>query len=192
MRVIKDEQIFKHPFASLSKKTIESDSGIVHSHLVIEKKDAVCLTLFDTHTKKLLFVKQFRAGAHYNTSLNNSFTVEPIAGHIDPGESPIQSALREALEETTIEIDESKIELFAKGLTSPGISNEIHYHLIATFDSSLLNMNSILNSVHGIDDEEIQIVMYSIKEAMEMISTGEIFASHSIIGIMKAAITFGA
>lgn len=189
MKIINDESLLKHPFASMSVQHVESSTGKTHKHLLLQKKDAVCLTIFDTHTQSLLFVEQWRAGAHFNKSLDSDgITLEPVAGHIDPGESPIEAAIREALEETTIEIKPENITFIAKGLTSPGISNEMHYHYFATFDSSKINMESILNKVHGIDDEEIKIKMIPIVEAMDMVSNGYIFASHSIIGVMYSFI----
>lgn len=189
MKITKEDLLLEHPFANVSIKHVKSNTGIVHKHLLLQKKDAVCLTMFDIHTETLLFVEQWRAGAQFNQDLNSDgITLEPVAGHIDDGENPIQAAIREALEETTILIKEEDITFIAKGLTSSGVSNEIHYHYFATFDSSKLDMNSILNKIHGVDDEEIKIKMLTIYDAMNMVSDGTIFASHSIIGIMHSFI----
>ncbi len=186
MRIVKEEFLYPHPFASLTLKHIESDSGKHSKHLLLMKKDAVCLTLFDTHTNSLIFVNQFRIGADFNLELGESDTLEPVAGHIDPGESPIEAAIREAKEETDIDIDASSLEFIAKGLTSPGISNEMHHHYYADFDSSKFDMAKIMSTVHGIDDEEIKVVLINIEEAMNMVRNGKIFASHTIIGVMHA------
>jgi ADP-ribose pyrophosphatase len=186
MHIIKEEFLATHPFASLTMKHIKTNSGKNIKHLLLMKKDAVCLTLFDTYTQSILFVNQFRAGAHFNIELGESNTIEPVAGHIDPGESPIEAAIREAKEETDIVIDASQIEFIAKGLTSPGISNEMHHHYYASFDSSKIDMAKILSSVHGIDDEEIKVVLINIEDAMNMVKNGEIFSSHAIIGVMHA------
>lgn len=189
MKLTKNDLLLGHPFATVSVKHVESTDGKLHKHLLLEKKDAVCLTMFDIHTETLLFVEQWRAGAQFNKDLNSDgITLEPVAGHIDEGENPIQAAIREALEETTILIKEEDITFIAKGLTSAGISNEIHYHYFAQFDSSKIDMSSILNKVHGVDGEEIKIKMLTIYDAMDMVSNGTMFTSHSIIGIMHSFI----
>lgn len=190
MKIVKEEFLASHPFASLALKHIESNSGKESKHLLLMKKDAVCLTLFDIHTNSLVFVNQFRAGAHFNIELGESYTLEPVAGHIDPGESPIEAAIREAQEETDIDIEASSLEFIAKGLTSPGISNEMHHHYYASFDSSKIDMAKIMDSVHGIDDEEIKVVLIHIEEAMNMLKNGKIFSSHAIIGTMYAFLKY--
>lgn len=191
MKFIKNESLLTHPFASMSIKLFQDEKGNKHKHLLLEKKDAVCLTLYDTHLEKLLFVKQFRAGAFYNPNVESSETIEPIAGHIDDGEMLLTAVCRETKEETGIDIEPADVIFIAKGLTSPGISNEMHYHYFSKFDSSKIDMTKVMNSIHGIDGESIQIVMYSIKEAMEMVTNCKIVSSHAIIGVMFAALNVG-
>lgn len=181
-RIVKDENLFKASFASLSFKSVEQEDGHIKRHLVLEKRDAVCVTLVDKATGKLLFVSQFRTGAFCNTSSTNPFIIEPVAGHIDDGETPEQAAIREVKEETTL--DASHLRLVAQGFTSPGITNEKHYHFLGEIDSREEGFSALFDKTHGIDDEQITLKMFSVEEAKAMIATGEICSANTLVGIL--------
>lgn len=186
-KIIDSIEKFSHPFASLSLKKVEnSANGVIKNALVLEKKDAVSVSLIDIHTGDLLFVVQHRAPVEvhsYNGETFNPYTIEPVAGHIEKGNTPEETAYREAVEETSLKI--SNLKFIGKGFTSPGISTEIHYHYVAEFDSSKVDMKDILSKTHGLEneDESIEIRMIPLQKAYEMVQSGEIYSSHSIIGI---------
>lgn len=186
-KIIESLDKFTHPFASLSLKKVENNTnGRVKNALVLEKKDAVCVTLRDVHTGDLLFVVQHRAPVEthsYGGQTFNPYTIEPIAGHIEDGNSPEETAYREAVEETSLNI--KNLKFIGKGFTSPGITTEVHYHYVAEFDSSKVDMEELLSKTHGLEneDESIQIRMIPLQKAYEMVQNGEIYSSHAIIGI---------
>lgn len=184
--VISSETLFSHPFASLSLESVQHENGKVKKALALKKKDAVCVTIIDTHTQELLFVSQFRApvASHKFTGTCEEFsayTLEPVAGHIEEGQTPTEAAIREIEEETTLTV--TNLRQIAKGFTSPGISTEMHYHFVAEFDSSKIDMTEFLNKIHGLEDEDIEIKMISLDKALEMVANGEIYSSHAIVGI---------
>lgn len=180
--VIDSESLYENKFASLFLKKIIDKLGIVHKHLLLVKRDAVCITLVDKKEKKVLFVKQFRAGAMFNESVTESETLEPVAGHIDEGETPEQAAIREIKEETGLDV--VNLAFIAKGLTTPGICNEMHYHYIAEFDSTTEEFKKLVTETHGIDGECIELVVLPIQKAIEMVSLGEIYAGNAVVGIL--------
>lgn len=186
-KIIESTDKFTHSFASLSLKKVENTAnGRVKNALVLEKKDAVCVTLRDIHTGDLLFVVQHRAPVEthtYGGQLFNPYTIEPIAGHIEKGNTPEETAYREAVEETSLEIQNLKF--IGKGFTSPGITTEVHYHFVAEFDSSSIDMKELLSKTHGLEDEDesIEIRMIPLQKAYDMVQSGEIYSSHAIIGI---------
>lgn len=180
--VTKTEELFKNGFATVSKNAVVGADGKPHNHLIVEKMDAVCVTLFDKKTQQLLFVQQFRTGAYYHKSETDPFLLEPVAGHIEAGQTPEEAALREVEEETGLTIDPASLKFICKGYTTPGICNEIHYHFIAEFDSSLAD----LESTHGIEGEEIKLILIDVKEAMNKIYTGELRSSNALIGVLLA------
>jgi len=183
-KVVRMEPIHKHKFASLSLAHVELRDGSVKKEMVLEKADAVSITIVDVHTENVLFVRQFRSPVSCHSARSeyfNPYNLEPVAGHIEEGQTPEEAAIREVEEETTLTI--SDLTFIGKGFTSPGISTEIHYHYVAKFDSSKVDMEALLSKVHGIDDEEISIELIPLDKAMEMVQTGEICSSHALVGL---------
>ncbi|MEO8530768.1 MAG: NUDIX domain-containing protein, partial [Deltaproteobacteria bacterium] len=60
--------------------------------------DAVTVLPYDPKRDRVMVVEQFRYGPYLRGD-HNPWTLEPIAGRIDPGETPEQAARREAVEE---------------------------------------------------------------------------------------------
>lgn len=183
-KVVSIETIHEQKFASLSRAYVEQSNGSVKKELFLKKDDAVSVTIVDIHTEKVLFVRQFRSPVSCHSARGeyfNPYNLEPVAGHIEEGHTPEQTAIKEVEEETTLSI--SDLTFIGKGFTSPGISTEVHYHYVAKFDSSKVDMKDLLNKVHGIDDEEISIELIPLDKAMEMVQTGEICSSHALVGL---------
>src|SRR6185369_17825723 len=87
--------------------------------LSLERGDSVAILVFNQTTKKLILINQFRYPTYKN---NDGWIIETIAGMIDPGETPEQSARREVQEETGLDID--AFEYIATFYPSPGGSSE--------------------------------------------------------------------
>ncbi len=93
--------------------------------------DAAILLPYDPVRDRVLLVEQMRMGplARGDTSC---WQLEPIAGHIDAGESPQQAALREAEEEAGLNL--SALEKVAQVYASPGNSTEFYYIFVGLAD----------------------------------------------------------
>ncbi|MGC1496049.1 MAG: NUDIX domain-containing protein [Sulfitobacter sp.] len=93
--------------------------------------DAAILLPYDPVRDRVLLVEQIRMGplARGDTSC---WQLEPIAGHIDAGETPQQAALREAQEEAGISI--TTLEKVAEVYASPGNSTEFYYIFVGLAD----------------------------------------------------------
>ena len=67
--------------------------------------DASLVLPYDPVKDTVLLVEQFRMGP-YNNGSPWPWSLEPVAGRIDPGESPEDCARREAMEESGLELDQ--------------------------------------------------------------------------------------
>ena len=155
-----------------------SDGKVIETYdrYKLTRPDAVAILVFNEDSKKIILVKQFRYPIIHHTSEN---VLEVVAGKIDIGESPKQSAIRELLEEIGYRVTEDKlgnaIEIFA----SPGYSTEKIYIFLAVVKDSDKDPN------HGggleTEHENIELVEMDINEFMRQVKYNEIKDSKTII-----------
>jgi nudix-type nucleoside diphosphatase (YffH/AdpP family) len=111
------------------------DMNIQHEHFdgtmseplaraVFVAADAAIMLPYDPVRDRVLLVEQIRMGPIARGD-RTVWQLEPIAGHIDPGETPEQAVHREALEEAGLSV--SALEKVAEVYASPGNSTEFYY-----------------------------------------------------------------
>jgi nudix-type nucleoside diphosphatase (YffH/AdpP family) len=86
---------------------------------------------YDPVRDRVMLVEQFRTGAYLRGD-PNPWTVEPIAGRIDPGEGPQDAARREALEEAGITLTDLKC--VSAAYPSPGSTTEHFFIYVGIAD----------------------------------------------------------
>lgn len=86
---------------------------------------------YDPVRDRVLLIEQFRAGAYLRGD-PNPWTVEPIAGRIDPGESPEEAARREAEEEANVVLHD--LHCVSASYPSPGTTTEHYYVYVGLCD----------------------------------------------------------
>ncbi|MGJ8615529.1 MAG: NUDIX domain-containing protein [Sulfitobacter sp.] len=93
--------------------------------------DAAIMLPYDPVRDRVLLVEQMRMGplARGDTSV---WQLEPIAGHVDPGETPEDSVRREGLEEAGLSVQ--TLEKVAEVYASPGNSTEFYYIFVGIAD----------------------------------------------------------
>ena len=79
-------------FSTRKKETVSPKDGAIHDFYVIDAPNWVQIIAV-TEENNIVLVKQFRHGT-------GEFSLEIPGGMIDPGESPLECARRELLEET--------------------------------------------------------------------------------------------
>jgi len=100
--------------------------------------------------------------------------VELPAGTLEPGEDPAEAARRELAEETGYRAGE--IELLATFYTSPGIIDEKMYLYEAT---------SLTPGSTNLDPgEDIQTLLTTRRDAMEMVRDGRILDGKTLLGLL--------
>ncbi|MEM6888273.1 MAG: NUDIX domain-containing protein [Pseudomonadota bacterium] len=95
---------------------------------IFRPPDAALVLPYDPVRDRVLLVEQIRMGPLIRGD-KTLWQLEPIAGHIDAGETPQEAARREALEEANIVLDQ--LETVAECYPSPGNSTEFFYVFVA-------------------------------------------------------------
>lgn len=132
------------------------DGPTLSPYYVIEERDWVHVMAIDD-TSQIVLVRQYRYAAQ-------AFCTELPGGVIDTGESPLNAARRELLEETGFEADEwqAVCTYFANPARQ---TNQVHVFLARQLSSQAAQT---LDS-----SEEIAVSMVSVDEAMSLVAKGE-------------------
>ncbi len=109
--------------------------------------DAVTVLPYDPVRDVVLLIEQFRFGP-WLRGARNCWSLEPIAGHIDAGESPHDAALREACEEAQITLRQEDLLPVADVYPSPGAVSEFLFQFVA-----LCDLPKSLEGVSGLASE---------------------------------------
>jgi ADP-ribose pyrophosphatase len=135
----------------------------------VQHPGAAAIVPFRSDTEVLL-IRQYRHAT-------GGVILEVPAGKIDPGESPAETAARELEEE--IGQRAGRIQELGWVWTTPGFTNEKIF-LYAAFD--LTAVDSRLE-----DDEVIEVVPTSLREALDLVWRGELTDAKSAMALIHAA-----
>ncbi|QYK41133.1 MAG: NUDIX domain-containing protein [Paracoccaceae bacterium] len=130
--------------------------------------DAVTVLPWDPLRDRVLLVEQFRAGPYVRGDAN-PWSLEAIAGRVDPDESPEQAARREAVEESGLRL--ADLWPVAAYYPSPGAKTEYIYSFVAPCD--LPDGAAGIGGVEG-EAEDIRSHLVPFDRLLEMIGTGEV------------------
>lgn len=132
--------------------------------------DAALVLPYDPATDRVLLVEQFRTGPFMRGDAN-PWTLEPVAGIVDSGESPETAALREAHEEAGLA--EMRLRPMFDYYPSPGASTDYFYCYLGLADlTGPARFNGGLESEH----EDLRLHVLSRDDALALIDSGEITA----------------
>jgi ADP-ribose pyrophosphatase len=121
-------------------------------------------------------ISQFRYPSYKS---GNGWIIEAIAGIVDAGETPEESARREVQEEAGLDI--TSLEHIATFFPSPGGSSErifLYYSEISKEPNSYGETGGLLCEGEDIKSHEI-----TLEDALEQIRSGEIMDAKTIIGL---------
>ena len=123
-----------------------------------------------TKEQQVVLIKQYRHGI-------GKIIWEIPGGAVEPGESPLQAAGRELLEETGY----SAASLIELGALSPNPDN--HINLMHTF----LALNAERISAQDLDaTEEIDVFLIPVDEVIRMATSGELLSSMNVGSLFLA------
>jgi ADP-ribose pyrophosphatase len=130
--------------------------------------DAVTVLPYDPVRDKVMLVEQFRFGPHARGEAN-AWSLEPIAGRIDPHETPEAAARREAQEEARLTMQ--SMHQVGRYYVSPGAVTE---YLV-----SYIGLADLPDSAEGVsglaaEAEDIRAHVVSFDQLMAMVESGEV------------------
>jgi len=170
------DDFFKIEEAYLRFEQFDGRMSPLVRRLNLERGDSVAVLIFNQDTGKLILVSQFRYPTHQN---KHSWTIEAIAGMVDPGEKPEETVRRELEEETGLKID--SLEHISTFYPSPGGSSEriyLYYSEVSGERAKYKETGGLLG--HG---EDVKAIEMTLKDALAKIKSGEIVDAKTIIGI---------
>ena len=155
-------------FSSRFDRVENPRNGMTMEAVVIESEDWVNVVAL-TPEKKIVLVEQFRFGT-------GKVSLEVPAGVVDPGESPIETARRELLEETGYRSD--NWEPLGRVESNPAfMNNECHFWLAT---------DAIRTGRQSLDEgEDIAVVELTRDELDSAIKRGEMRNSLSLLALAR-------
>jgi ADP-ribose pyrophosphatase len=170
------DDFFKIEEAHLRFEQFNGEMSPVVRRLSLERGNSVAVLVFNRSTDKLILISQFRYPTYQN---NHGWTIEVIAGMVDPGETPEESTRREVQEETGLNID--VFEHIATFYPSPGGSSELIY----LYYSEVSGKQAKYHETGGLlaSGEDIKVIELTLAEALAKIKTGDILDAKTIVGI---------
>ncbi len=170
------DDFFKVEEAYLQFEKFNGEMSNTVQRFSLDRGNSVAVLTFNRRTNKLVLISQFRYPTYKN---GHGWTIEAIAGMIDPGETPEETARREAKEETGLNV--TTLEHITTFYPSPGGSSE----LIFLYYSEVSGEQEKREHTGGIisEGEDIISLEISLEDALEKIKSGEIMDAKTIIGI---------
>lgn len=162
---ISSKLIQKGKHFSFYNDQVRLPNGIETERNIVKHPGAVAIIA--VHEEELVLIKQYR----YATG---KYLLEITAGTLEEGEDPYQCAVRELQEETGYAASQWT-KLFQSYMV-PGYSDEILYFFLA---EGLTAVNATPE-----DDEDIEVKLVGIDEALNMIESNEIEDAKTIMGIL--------
>jgi ADP-ribose pyrophosphatase len=166
-KILKEEILFNERLI-IEKAEISDEHNNNFSRLRLNREDASAVLILNTETDKIILTKQFRYAI---SSKIKEPILEIVAGRIDEGEEPLQTAIREVEEEVGYRINPNNIQLLVSCFASPGYSSECFYIYYAT----VTNANKISEG-GGLEaeNEYISVVEMDSTEFKNLLKTGNI------------------
>ena len=172
VRVVEDRHPYTNFFAvgeqDLAFATFAGGESPVVTRAAFVAADAVTVLPYDPVRDNVLLIEQFRFGA-YMRGDPIPWTLEAIAGRIDPGEAPEDAARREAREEAGLEI--AQLHHVGSYYPSPGCMTEYLISYVAFAD-----LPPEAARVAGLAGEAEDILGHVIgfDRLMDLLASGEI------------------
>jgi nudix-type nucleoside diphosphatase (YffH/AdpP family) len=182
-QVLEEEIVFKSALV-LEEALIESvqpPAGKTRfKRLRVNRPDASAVFIHNTESDKVVLTRQFRyaISAKVKTPI-----LEIMAGKMDPGESPEQTAIREAMEECGYRIEEKNLFRLTSVFASPGYTSE-KFHL---FYATVTNADRLSGGGGlAVEHESIEVVEIPLPDFRILVKQGKIEDAKTLLSAMCA------
>ncbi|WP_234999388.1 NUDIX domain-containing protein [Roseovarius albus] len=152
---------------SLRHPTFAGGQSPIVRREVFVATDAAIVLPYDPVNDRVMLVEQFRMGPFGRGDVR-PWMLEPVAGRIDPGETPESTARRECEEEAGLTLH--RLEKISSHYSSPGCSTE-YFHLFL----GVCDLPNLDQGQGGLDaeHEDIRTHVLPFDQAMDLLTTGE-------------------
>lgn len=183
IKVVCEETVFNDYLKIIKGAIFQTPEGgktSVYSRCKVECGNSVTILLYNKTKDTVILVKQFRYPVWQQMALPKTPEIdqageyrllEVIAGKIDEGERPQQTAVREVLEETGYAIKEDDLIYTGQGFASPGYCSERIYQFAAIVKNS--DKKDAGGGVEG-EYESIEVVELPYLEFRAFVENGSI------------------
>lgn len=184
--ILKNDRIFDEFFqidrVQLRHENFKDDQWSTVRRYNLNRPEAVAVILENTETGKIILVEQFRY-ASLKKSERNGWMQEIIAGLIDPGETPLESAKRETMEETGYHVN--NLEHVTDYFASVGICDElIHLYYGQVTSKDRIEQGGGVET----ESEDLLVMEVDFSELMQRLKNNEIKDSKTIIALQWLAL----
>lgn len=149
---------------------------ITYNRFKLTRPDAVAVIIYNSSQNSVILVKQHRYPLHGKEDGN---VFEIVAGKMDEGEDPAETAVREVMEEVGYKIKPENLHFQTSFYPSPGYSSEKIYLFSAIVtDEDKVSDGGGLEGEH----ENIDIHDIPVKEFFDMWGRGELVDGKTLAG----------
>jgi ADP-ribose pyrophosphatase len=149
---------------------------------VVRAGKVAALLPLDLERNEIVMIRQFRPAAHLANGKGE--TVEIVAGRVEPGEQPVQTARRECEEEIGV-TPTALVELFSY-LPTPGLTDEE-----VTFFAAAVDASRVPERTHPTEGEYITVMRVPIDSALEALPKDVMHNGPLVVGLLWLALNRG-
>lgn len=160
---------------------MKNGTWVTQMREVYDRGDGAGILLYNKKKQTIILIKQFRMPTYMNDNADG-FLVEICAGMLDKS-NPEACVIRETEEEVGYRIKEVK--KVYEAYSSPGVMTEkMHFFIGEYSDDMKVNDGGGLDSEH----EDIEVLEMPFTEAINMLNTGKIVDTRTIVLLQYAII----
>jgi ADP-ribose pyrophosphatase len=174
------QEVLAEGFRRYERFRLTTAGGSTRRQDILRSGPAVAVLPVDVSRDELVLIRQVRPAAQLANGRGN--LIEIVAGHLEPGESPAETARRECIEEIGVAPD-PLIELFTY-LSSPGICDEEITLFLGVVDAARVPDRAGAAAEH----EETLVMRVPIDAALAALTDGSVRNGPLIVALQWLAL----